>query len=182
MAVRTVLRMGDPRLLAVAEPVPRSAFGSETLRALVEDLWDTMRARGGVGLAAPQIGVGWRVVVFEVEASPRYPWAEPVPATVLVNPLVEALPAHGWSGAWEGCLSIPGLRGWVERPARVRYRAVDVEGRPLVREAAGFHARVVQHECDHLDGVLYPQRMRDLRRFGFVEELAEAGLLPGPRR
>jgi len=182
MAVRRVLRMGDPRLLAEAEPVPESAFGGDWLRALVEDLWDTMRARGGAGLAAPQIGVGRRVVVFEVGRLPRYPQAEPVPATVLVNPVLEPLPEHGWEGAWEGCLSIPGLRGWVERPARVRYRAVDVEGRPIEREVTGFHARVVQHECDHLDGVLYPQRMRDLRRFGFVEELAEAGLLPGPRR
>ncbi len=182
MAVRTVLRMGDPRLLEVARPVPESRLGSRWLRELVADLWDTLAACEGAGLAAPQIGAPWRVVVFRVADNRRYPQAEPVPATVLVNPRLTPLPEAGWAGAWEGCLSLPGLRGWVERPAAVRYRGLDETGAVVAREVSGFHARVVQHECDHLDGVLYPQRMRDMRRFGFVEALQAAGRLPEFRR
>jgi len=178
---RRILRMGDPRLLQRAEPVPASAFGSDWLGHLVRDLWDTLYAVGGAGLAAPQIGEPWRVVVFESAENPRYPWAEPVPATVLVNPRWTPDREAGWAGAWEGCLSLPGLRGWVERPARVRYEAHDVAGRVIAGVAEGFHARVLQHECDHLDGVLYPMRMRDLSRFGFLEELTAAGVIPGKR-
>ncbi len=170
MAVRRILRMGHPMVARRAAPVPEAELGSERLQALVQDLWDTMRAHDGAGLAAPQIGVGLRVVVFAVEANPRYPEAEPVPATVLVNPGWEPLDNELEEG-WEGCLSLPGLRGLVPRHRRIRYWGLDPEGRPLEREVAGFHARVVQHELDHLDGILYPQRMRDLSAFGFEEEL-----------
>lgn len=176
MAVRSVLRMGDPALGRVSEPVSR--FDDEALFPLVRDLWDTMAARGGVGIAAPQIGVPLRVVVFEVENSPRYPDAPPVPRTVLVNPEIEFLDDEMVDG-WEGCLSVPGLRGLVPRFRRVRYSGLDADGRRIEREAEDFHARVVQHECDHLDGVLYPQRMRDLSTLGFEEELTLAGRLAG---
>jgi peptide deformylase len=152
----------------VAEPV--TDFDTAELHELVRDMDDTMRALNGAGLAAPQIGVDLRVVIFGIESNPRYPQAGPVPATVLVNPVIEPLGAEEEEG-WEGCLSVPGLRGWVPRIARIRYRGFDAHGRPLEREASGFHARVVQHECDHLDGILYPRRIRDLTRFGFVEEL-----------
>ena len=166
--IRTVLRMGDPRLLRVARPVER--LDTPELHALVADLFDTMADRDGAGLAAPQIGVDLRVVIFGFDSNPRYPQAGPVPPTVLVNPVVEPLGAEEEEG-WEGCLSVPGMRGWVPRAARIRYRGFDAHGRALEREASGFHARVVQHECDHLDGILYPRRIRDLARFGFVEEL-----------
>ncbi len=175
MAVRPVLRMGDPRLLRVARPV--TELPSPGLDALVADLHDTMAAENGAGLAAPQIGVDLRVVVFGYEANPRYPEAPPVPPTVLVNPEIQVLGEETESG-WEGCLSVPGMRGLVTRPARIRYRGHTPAGEPLEREAEGFHARVVQHECDHLDGVLYPRRVRDLRFFGFSAELAAAGVLP----
>lgn len=166
--IRTVLRMGDPRLLRVARPVER--LDTPELHALVADLFDTMADRDGAGLAAPQIGVDLRVVIFGFDSNPRYPQAGPVPPTVLVNPVVEPLGPEEEEG-WEGCLSVPGMRGWVPRAARIRYRGFDAHGRALEREASGFHARVVQHECDHLDGILYPRRIRDLTRFGFVEEL-----------
>ena len=166
--IREVLRMGDPRLLRVARPVER--LDTPELHALVADLFDTMAARDGAGLAAPQIGVDLRVVIFGFDRNPRYPDAEPVPETVLVNPVIEPLGDEEQHG-WEGCLSVPGLRGWVPRHARIRYRGTDAHGRPVEREAQGFHARVVQHECDHLDGILYPRRIRDLSRFGFVEAL-----------
>ncbi|HYF59537.1 MAG TPA: peptide deformylase [Burkholderiaceae bacterium] len=166
--IRQVLRMGDPRLLRVAKPVER--LDTPELHALVADMFDTMADRNGAGLAAPQIGVDLRVVIFGFESNPRYPDAEPVPPTVLVNPVIEPLSGEEQEG-WEGCLSVPGMRGWVPRHARIRYRGVDAHGRPIEREAEGFHARVVQHECDHLDGILYPRRIRDLARFGFVEEL-----------
>jgi peptide deformylase len=166
--IHPVLRMGDPRLLRVARPVER--FGTPELHALVADLFDTMAARDGAGLAAPQIGVDLRVVIFGFESNPRYPRAEPVPPTVLVNPVIEPLGDDEVSD-WEGCLSVPGLRGWVPRAARIRYRGLDAAGSPIDRVAEGFHARVVQHECDHLDGILYPRRIRDLTRFGFVEAL-----------
>ncbi len=168
MAIREVLRMGDPRLLEVAVPV--SDFDTPELHALIQDLMDTMCAEDGVGLAAPQIGVGLRVVVFGFDENIRYPDAEAVPQTVLVNPVIEVL-AGDREDDWEGCLSVPGLRGVVSRFTRIRYTGYDHLGSPLERQAQHFHARVVQHECDHLDGILYPQRMTDMRRFGFTEVL-----------
>jgi peptide deformylase len=160
--------MGDPRLLRVARPVER--FDTPELHALVADMFETMTARNGAGLAAPQIGVDLRVVIFGFDANPRYPDAEPVPPTVLVNPVIEPLGELEESG-WEGCLSVPGMRGWVPRAAAIRYCGHDAAGTPIDRRVRGFHARVVQHECDHLDGILYPRRIRDLTRFGFLEEL-----------
>lgn len=160
--------MGDPRLLQVARPVGR--FGTPELRELIADMEDTMRALNGAGLAAPQIGVGLRVVIFGLTSNPRYPDAEPVPRTVLVNPLITPLDEELEDG-WEGCLSVPGMRGLVPRHLRLRYSGFDAEGNAIVRTAEGFHARVVQHECDHLDGVLYPMRIRDLRSFGFADVL-----------
>jgi peptide deformylase len=170
MAVRTVLRMGDPRLLRVSEPVPEAGIGSAAIRELLADMHETMRAYEGAGLAAPQIGVPLRVVIFGFERSPRYPDALPVPQTTLINPLLTPLDETIEEG-WEGCLSVPGLRGLVPRYARLRYEGFDAEGRRLVREVDGFHARVVQHEVDHLDGVLYPFRIRDLRNLGFQDVL-----------
>ena len=168
MAVRSVLRMGDERLLAVAQPVvdPRAP----EIAALLVDMADTMTALGGAGLAAPQIGVPLRVVVFGGRPTPRYPSADPVPYTVLINPVLEELSAE-MEEDWEGCLSVPGMRGWVPRHRALRYRGLTPEGAAIDRQATGFYARVVQHEVDHLDGVLYPLRMRDLRRFGFAAEL-----------
>ncbi len=166
--IRDILRMGDPRLLEKARPV--EFFGTPELRALVADMQDTMRAANGAGLAAPQIGVGQRVVIFGFESNPRYPQAEPVPFTVLVNPVLTPLSDELEEG-WEGCLSVPGLRGMVPRWTRLRYSGFDADGGPIAREAAGFHARVVQHECDHLDGILYPMRIRDFTRFGYTDVL-----------
>jgi len=168
MPVREVLRMGHPVLRERARPVER--FGTPELRSLLEDMKDTMAAKSGAGLAAPQIGVPQRVVIFGVEANPRYPDAEPVPFTVLVNPKIVIL-TREVEEDWEGCLSVPGMRGVVPRYTKLRYSGFDIEGEPFEREAEGFHARVVQHECDHLDGILYPQRMTDLAKFGFNEEL-----------
>lgn len=168
MAVREILRMGDPRLLVPADPVRK--FATPELRTLIDDLFDTMYAAGGVGLAAPQIGVGLQVVIFGFEHSDRYPEAGAVPQTILLNPVITPLPGDEVAG-WEGCLSVPGLRGEVSRPDRIRYQGFDPEGRRIEREASGFHARVVQHECDHLIGVLYPMRIRDFTRFGFTEVL-----------
>jgi peptide deformylase len=168
MSVRTVLRMGHPLLQQVAAPVER--FGTAELLELVADMDDTMRARNGAGIAAPQIGVSLRVVLFEVTHNPRYPQAEPVPYTVLVNPVLEPIGTER-DEAWEGCLSVPGLRGVVERFTQLRYRGFDPEGRPIERTVAGFHARVVQHEVDHLDGILFPMRIADMRLFGFEDEL-----------
>ena len=168
MAVRTILRMGDPRLLQSAAPV--RDFAEPALQALIVDLQETMRAAGGAGLAAPQIGVGLQVVVFGFESSPRYPDAEPVPETILVNPLITPLDEEIEEG-WEGCLSVPGMRGVVPRYRQIRYRGFDAHGEVIDRTVSGFHARVVQHECDHLNGVLYPMRMRDFTRFGFTDEL-----------
>jgi peptide deformylase len=170
--IREILRMGDPRLLRVAEPV--HDFGTEALRTLVADMFDTMHAANGAGLAAPQIGVPLRVVIFgyadPAMRNPRYPDADPVPQTILLNPVLEPLSEQMEEG-WEGCLSVPGLRGVVERFSRLRYRGFDIDGRPIERVAEGFHARVVQHECDHLDGILYPMRVRDFTRFGYTEVL-----------
>ena len=168
MSVRPILRMGDPHLLMQALPV--TAFDSPALRALMADMFDTMAAAGGVGLAAPQIGVGLQVVIFGFEKSARYPEAESVPRTVLINPVIEVLSADETLG-WEGCLSVPGLRGEVPRFEHIRYRGFDPLGTPIDRSVSGFHARVVQHECDHLIGRLYPTRMRDMTRFGFTDVL-----------
>lgn len=167
MAVREVLRMGHPVLSLVARPV--EDFGP-ALSALVEDMKDTMAAEDGAGLAAPQIGVSARVVIFGVKSNPRYPDAEEVPFTVLVNPVITFLTDEVEEG-WEGCLSVPGLRGVVGRATKLRYTGFDERGHPIDRIAEGFHARVVQHECDHLDGVLYPMRMTDMSRFGFTDVL-----------
>ncbi len=172
MSVRAVLRMGHPLLNQVAAEI---APDDPVLPGLVADLRDTMLACGGMGLAAPQIGVSVRVVVFGTGAvNPRYPEQAPIPFTVLVNPVITPL-GEAMESAWEGCLSLPGLRGRVARCCRIHYRAWNEHGEPVNGEAEGFHARVIQHECDHLDGVLYPQRMDDLRQFGFIEELEQAG-------
>jgi peptide deformylase len=173
--IRDVLRMGDPRLLARSAPVER--FGTPELAALLADMHDTMEHLNGAGLAAPQIGVGLRVVIFGVTSNPRYPEAEQIPYTVLINPEIEPL-AEELEAGWEGCLSVPGLRGWVPRHRRIRYSGYTAEGTRIEREVEGFHARVVQHECDHLDGILYPMRVRDFTRFGFVEELFPGDDLP----
>jgi peptide deformylase len=168
MAVREILKMGDARLLRVAQPVLN--FGGPDLAALVADMRDTMLAANGAGLAAPQIGVDLQLVVFGFERNQRYPDADPVPYTVLCNPRIEPLATDEEDG-WEGCLSVPGLRGKVPRYTRIRYTGVGSDGRPIDREATGFHARVVQHECDHLIGRLYPTRMRDLTQLGFTSVL-----------
>lgn len=171
MTARTVLRMGDARLLRVAQPVPEALFGSEELANLVTDLIDTMRAESGAGIAAPQIGVDLRVVIFGgTGRNPRYPDAPEIPFTVLCNPVIEPLDDAREAG-WEGCLSVPGLRGEVKRFTRIRYAGRDSAGHAIDRTVEGFHARVVQHECDHLDGILYPMRIDDLRRFGFTTTL-----------
>jgi len=165
---REILNMGDPRLLERAKLVERHA--TPELKALVADMRETMIAARGAGLAAPQIGVGLRVVIFGFEHNERYPDAEPVPYTELINPVLTPLTTE-MEEDWEGCLSVPGLRGQVPRFTRLRYTGFDPEGRPILREVSGFHARVVQHECDHLDGILYPMRMRDLRLFGYTDVL-----------
>ena len=167
MAIRRVLRMGEPLLRQVAAPVTR--FDAE-LAALLADMDDTMRSLNGAGLAAPQIGVSLRVVIFELNENPRYPQLAPVPYTVLVNPRLTALGEEQEEG-WEGCLSVPGMRGLVPRYRRLRYQGFDAAGIAIDRTVEGFHARVVQHEVDHLDGILFPQRVRDLRNFGFEDAL-----------
>lgn len=166
--IREVLRMGDRRLLERSQPV--EAFGTTELRALVADMRDTMAHLNGAGLAAPQIGVPLRVVIFGVTYNPRYPEAEEVPDTVLINPVLTPI-GEEREEAWEGCLSVPGMRGLVPRFKRVRYQGFDDLGNPIDRSVEGFHARVVQHECDHLDGILYPMRIRDMSQFGFVDTL-----------
>lgn len=168
MAVRRVLKMGEPLLKQVAAPVAR--FDAE-LASLVADMNDTMRSLSGAGIAAPQIGVGLRVVIFELKDNPRYPQLTPVPYTVLVNPRLTVLDELQEEG-WEGCLSVPGMRGLVPRYRQLRYQGFDAAGSPIDRTVEGFHARVVQHEVDHLDGILFPQRVRDLRNFGFEDVLA----------
>jgi peptide deformylase len=173
--IRPVLRMGDPRLLEVSSPV--TSFGTEELQNLLADMRDTMAHLSGAGLAAPQIGVGLRVVIFGVKSNPRYPDVEEVPDTVLINPELTMLTDELEDG-WEGCLSVPGMRGVVPRVARLRYSGFDPLGNKFSREAQGFHARVVQHECDHLDGILYPMRIRDFSHFGFIEELFPGQALP----
>jgi peptide deformylase len=168
MSVREVLRMGDARLLQRAEELRR--FDTPELRALLGDMRDTMHALNGVGLAAPQIGVNLRVVIFEVANNPRYPEAETVPQTVLINPVLTPL-SDAMEEGWEGCLSVPGMRGLVPRYTHLRYQGCDEYGAIIDRTVSGFHARVVQHECDHLDGILYPMRIRDLKNFGFNEAI-----------
>jgi len=166
--IRPVLRMGDPVLLARAAPVER--FDTPELHALLDDMRDTMAHLDGAGIAAPQIGVSLQVVIFGCASNPRYPDAPTVPDTVLVNPVLEPIGREEEEG-WEGCLSVPGMRGWVPRYRQLRYRGFDQFGQPIDRTVEGFHARVVQHECDHLAGVLYPMRIRDFTRFGFIEAL-----------
>ena len=177
MAIRPVLKMGHPLLRQVAQPV--TDFGTAELRELVRDMDDTMRALNGAGLAAPQIGVSLRVVIFEVRSNPRYPDAGEVPYTVLVNPELSPL-GEATEDGWEGCLSVPGLRGLVPRHRRLRYRGWDVHGLPIDRTVEGFHARVVQHEVDHLDGILYPMRLRSLLDLGYEDTLFPAGAAPPP--
>ncbi len=169
MTIQTILKMGDERLLRLSEPVTQ--FDTPALHALIQDLRDTMRAANGAGIAAPQIGVNLQVVIFgSGQVNPRYPQYEPIPPTVLINPVIEVLDATEEEG-WEGCLSVPGLRGVVPRPRQVRYRGFDEWGQAIDRVAEGFHARVVQHECDHLWGKLYPMRVRDFTRFGYLDVL-----------
>jgi len=166
--------MGDPRLLDNARTV--ETFDTPALYELIQDLKETMHAADGAGLAAPQIGVSLRVVVFGFQTNPRYPQADAVPETVLINPVIQPLNEERNDG-WEGCLSVPGMRGVVSRYSHIRYTGFDPLGARIDREAHGFHARVVQHECDHLHGILYPQRMSDMRRFGFTDDLQNAGVL-----
>ena len=166
--IREVLRMGDPRLLERSREVAR--FDTPAIDALLADMRDTMQKYDGAGLAAPQIGIPLRVVIFGVEHNPRYPDAEPVPYTELLNPVIVPLSDEMEEG-WEGCLSVPGLRGVVARHSRIGYTGFDPMGRRIEREVSGFHARVVQHECDHLDGILYPMRVRDFSRFGYTDVL-----------
>ena len=168
--IREILKMGDPRLLRIAPPVPAAMVGSAELDGLIADLFDTMHHAGGVGLAAPQIGVDLQLVIFGFERSERYPDAPAVPRTILLNPTITPLSDVVEEG-WEGCLSVPGLRGKVSRHARIRYSGFDAKGQAIEREAEGFHARVVQHECDHLIGRLYPTRMSDLTQLGFTSVL-----------
>ena len=168
MSIRDILKMGDPRLLRQAEPVTQ--FDTPELTALIADLFDTMRAVNGAGLAAPQIGVNLQVVIFGFKQNQRYPDAPPVPETVLINPVLAPLSDEIEDG-WEGCLSVPGLRGVVPRWARLHYEGMDLNGQRISRDVDGFHARVVQHECDHLAGILYPMRIKDFSQFGYTEIL-----------
>jgi peptide deformylase len=168
MAIRQVLKMGDPRLFRISEPV--RDFKSKALKDLIEDMQDTMYSLNGAGLAAPQIGINLRVVIFGVNKTPRYPDAEEVPYTVLINPKLTFIEEEMEEG-WEGCLSVPGMRGLVPRFKKLRYQGYDLNQNPIDRTVSDFHARVVQHECDHLDGILYPMRIEDLRNFGFSEIL-----------
>jgi peptide deformylase len=168
MTVRRILKMGEPLLYQKAAPV--AEFNAPELDRLIEDMFDTMAAANGAGLAAPQIGVSLRVVIFGVEANPRYPSVEPVPTTILINPTITPIGTAMEEG-WEGCLSVPGLRGLVDRYQQLRYTGYDQTGKPIDRTVSGFHARVVQHECDHLDGILYPMRLKDMRLLGFEDAL-----------
>lgn len=176
MSVREVLRLGDPRLRGRSAELPEELFASHDLQALIDDLRDTMAARDGAGLAAPQIGVPWRVVIYGISSNPRYPEAPPIPETVLINPVLSPIGEQTQLG-WEGCLSVPGLRGQVRRHQRLRVAWRDPSGGHHQRQVEGFHARVVQHECDHLDGLLFVDRLHDSRSFGFTDALQAAGLL-----
>lgn len=169
MSIQSILKMGDARLLRMSEPVTQ--FDTPEMHALLQDLRDTMQAANGAGIAAPQIGVNLQVVIFgSGKVNPRYPQYEPIPPTVLINPVITVLDETEDEG-WEGCLSVPGMRGVVPRPRKVRYQGFDEKGQPIDRVAEGFHARVVQHECDHLWGKLYPMRIRDFSRFGYIDVL-----------
>lgn len=170
MTIREILKMGDPRLLRTAQLVPPEMLGSLELKQLIEDMYDTMRDSDGVGLAAPQIGVDLQLVIFGFDRSDRYPDKLSVPHTILINPVITPLDTTQEDG-WEACLSLPGLRGLVPRWTHIRYEGVDQEGLAITREATDFHARVVQHECDHLFGILYPMRIKDLSHFGFSEAM-----------
>lgn len=178
--IQKILRMGDPQLLRVAAPV--QDIHSAELKQIIADMYDTMHAAKGVGLAAPQIGVDLRLMIFGFDANPRYPDAEPVPLTTLINPWLEVLTGETEEG-WEGCLSVPDMRGLVPRPGHIRYGGTLEDGTTLEREVRGFHARVFQHEFDHLEGILYPQRIRDMTKFGFIDtlfpEIADAGAEEG---
>ena len=174
MAIRPVLRLGDPRLFRVAAPVEQ--FNTPELDQLISDMFDTMSSENGAGLAAPQIAVNLRVVIFGFENNPRYPRAEAVPETVLINPQLTPL-NNNRETAWEGCLSVPGMRGLVSRYTKIHYTGYDASGTRLEAIAEGFHARVVQHECDHLDGIIYTQRLCNPQKFGFTEELESSGML-----
>ncbi|MDH3762721.1 MAG: peptide deformylase [Gammaproteobacteria bacterium] len=174
MTVRSILKMGDPRLLEVSTVV--DPIDALALAPLLNDMWDTMAAANGAGLAAPQIGLLRRVVIFGYQTNPRYPDAPAVPETVLINPQIIPIGDSREDG-WEGCLSVPGMRGMVPRFSEIRYRGFDQYGETIEREVSGFHARVVQHECDHLDGILYPQRIEDMRSFGFLDSLTEQGVM-----
>ncbi|MDH0729719.1 peptide deformylase [Pseudomonas sichuanensis] len=168
--IRDILKMGDERLLRIAPPVPARMIGSAELQQLIDDMFETMRHVGGVGLAAPQIGIDLQLVIFGFERSERYPDAEAVPTTILLNPVITPLATEVEDG-WEGCLSVPGLRGVVPRYKHISYSGIDPQGNPINRFADGFHARVVQHECDHLIGRLYPSRIQDFSKFGYTEVL-----------
>ena len=168
--IREILKMGDERLLRIAPPVPDNMVGSEELDELIADMFDTMHHAGGVGLAAPQIGVDLQLGIFGFDSSDRYPDAPPVPQTILLNPVITPL-SQDMEEGWEGCLSVPGLRGAVNRYSLIRYQGISPTGEPIDRTAEGFHARVVQHECDHLIGRLYPSRITDFTKFGFTEVL-----------
>ncbi|HEY9102748.1 peptide deformylase [Chitinimonas sp.] len=170
MAIKPIVKMGDPLLLRVADTIPPEAIGSPELNALIQDLKDTMVAMNGAGIAAPQIGVSKQITIFGGFKSPRYPDAEAVPYTILINPVLTPLDDE-LVDDWEGCLSVPGMRGVVPRHRRLRYQGLDEQGRSIDRTVTDFHARVVQHECDHLFGVLYPMRIRDMRTFGFIDAL-----------
>lgn len=170
MTIKKVLKIGDPRLAEISEPV--TEFNSSELDQLIVDMRDTMASLNGAGIAAPQIGVLKRVVIFGATDNPRYPDQDAVPETVLINPVIETLTSDT-AGMWEGCLSVPGLRGFVERPLSIRYTGFDQYGHAIDRTVDGFHAIVVQHECDHLDGILYPMRISDLRLFGMEQELEQ---------
>ena len=174
MAIQPVLRIGDPRLLQVANEV--TEFNHPQLDALIQDMFDTMAAEDGAGLAAPQISVGLRVVIFGFDSNPRYPDSNAVPKTILINPRITNL-SDEQEDDWEGCLSVPGMRGLVSRYSRIRYTGFDAAGKAIDVDADGFHARVVQHECNHLDGILHTQRLVDAKKFGFTEELLANGLL-----
>jgi peptide deformylase len=171
MSVREILKMGDLRLLRKAKPVTK--FGTPELEKLIEDMFETMYVEEGAGLAAPQIGVDLQLVIFGFEKNERYPDAEMIPRTILLNPVLTPI-GSDVDESWEGCLSVPGMRGMVPRWAKIRYEGFDQYGNPISREAEGFHSRVVQHECDHLAGILYPMRMPDLRRFGYIDAMFPA--------
>jgi peptide deformylase len=174
MAIQPVLRLGDPRLFQLANEI--SEFNHPELNSLIEDMFDTMADADGAGLAAPQIGIGLRVVIFGFDSNPRYPDDDTVPRTILINPTVTPLSDEKEDG-WEGCLSVPGMRGVVSRYKHIRYSGFDASGTAIEVEASDFHARVVQHECDHLDGIIYTQRLIDSSKFGFTDELLDSGQL-----